>query len=108
MSGQRFPLRPADGAKQHGVARLADANGILRQGNARFVDGTAAHQNPGVGQGKAKPLRRRVQYANRFIDDFGADTVAADDRDVVIHPLHLRYIFPARMAFISPPEAMMP
>ncbi|MPM77111.1 hypothetical protein SDC9_124111 [bioreactor metagenome] len=102
--GQIVPFGAAHRAQQHRVAGSAQRGGSLGIGGSGGVDGAAAQQHIGVGEAVTKFLAHRVQHPDGLGNHLGADTVAPDQRDFVIH-------WAASLAFrdfSSPPSRMMP
>ena len=80
-----FPFGAAHGAQQHTVAGQALVQLSLGQRLAPLVNGAAAHVHLGVGEGVAVLFGDLVQHANGLAHDLGADAVAADDSNVLVH-----------------------
>ena len=82
------PFRPADSAEQHGVGSFGRRNGRFRQGNAKFVDGSAASQVRRAGAFHVRPGGGGMQDRDRRRSDFRTDAVAGNDNDVLFHHIH--------------------
>lgn len=84
-AGEIVPLGAADRAQQDGVGILAHVDGLLGQAAASSVDGAAAGQNGGAVESVAELVAHLVHNIDCLGDDIGADAVAGNDRNFIIH-----------------------
>ena len=103
VGGLVIPLGAAHGAQQHAVGLHASLQAGVRQGHAEGVDGIAAHGGVLIGKGVAEFGGHGVQHGHGFGHDLGADAVALDDGNRLIHA---RASFAFREA-IRPPLVIM-
>ena len=102
--GRVAPLGTAHRTQQNGVAGLAGLGGAVGVALAHRVNGAAAHEHVGVGKGVAELLAHLLQNLDGLPHYFGADAVAADESDFVIH-----FATPRAFKELSrPPLSMMP
>ena len=64
-----------------------------------MVNGYAAQQRFLPNNRKTKPARRRIQYTERLLYDFRANSIAAQNSDPVFFSSLLLH-FPSRLSFI--------
>ena len=75
------PLRPADGPEQDRVDFSGLLEDLRRDGDAVLVDGAAAGEAVGGGEGVAERVFEHAEDFEGFGHDFGADVVAGEDED---------------------------
>ena len=101
--GLGVPLWPPHRPQQHAVGAQAGFQAGIRQGHAEGVNGAAAHGGLLIGEGMSEFLRHGVQHADGLAYDLGADSVAPDDGNGLVH----LSAFPAFKEAISPPFSIM-
>src|SRR5450432_3839822 len=74
-----------DGAEQDGVAIEGGFDGLVGEGGAGLVDRVGAHEAIFVMKFMAARFRHGVQHFDGLPGDFGADAVAFDNYDVLLH-----------------------
>ena len=82
---QRFPLRAADGAQQHGIGLLAQLQRGVGEGRAGSVEGHASDQRLFGLDLEAVVLLERIQHLEGFRHDFRTNAVARQYCDFVSH-----------------------
>ncbi len=94
LERKRVPLRPSDGAQEHGVGGLRQGECPVGQRNTVDVVGRAPQELLlGLEPSLSRDLLDRPEDGQRLPDDFGADPVAGEHADLG----HERY-FPFRRA----------
>ena len=85
MKGQGIPLRAADSGQDHRVGRVGAGDRGIRQWNALGLVGTAADQGFLGLEGDAATILQPSEKPAGLLDDFGADTVAGEQEDLMGH-----------------------
>ena len=81
------PLRAANSTQQNGIRCLAYIQRFLRQRNAILVNGVAARIALGKVEGVAKLFTDNFHCLHCFCNDFRTDTIALNNRNIVLHYL---------------------
>ena len=105
-AGEVVPLGAAHSAQQDGIGSLADVDGLLGQAAAGGIDGSAAGQHGLGGEGVAELVAHLAHDLHGLLHDVGADAVAGDHSDIVIHVRVLPYCL-SLMEDIRPPAWMI-
>ena len=79
------PLRPANGAKQHGIGGLRARQGLVGQRYAVAVDGGAAQVIEAQLETQGVLVVGQVQHLDRLDHDFRTDTVAGENQNLFAH-----------------------